>query len=131
MKGTDRPVEPGRFIVAANLLLAIGTGAILISVVPVFAAMFADFGAKLPWPTVLLLRYGDFQKHWAWLADPRLLLLFGPGVLLAHSGEAQRRWQRVMLLAQLVLLLLFLVAMLLPIFQLAEVAGSPDPGPAH
>ncbi len=37
---------------------------LLIFVIPVFAAMFADFGAKLPVPTQLLIDLSDFLKHY-------------------------------------------------------------------
>jgi type IV pilus assembly protein PilC len=40
---------------------------LLIFVIPVFAAMFADFGAKLPVPTQMLIDLSDFLKgnfHW-------------------------------------------------------------------
>ena len=36
---------------------------LLIFVIPVFAAMFADFGAKLPAPTQMLIDLSDFLKH--------------------------------------------------------------------
>lgn len=36
---------------------------LLIFVIPVFAAMFADFGAKLPMPTQMLIDLSDFLKH--------------------------------------------------------------------
>lgn len=36
---------------------------LLIFVIPVFAAMFADFGAKLPTPTQMLIDLSDFLKH--------------------------------------------------------------------
>ena len=39
---------------------------LLIFVIPVFAAMFADFGAKLPLPTQLLIDLSDFMKAWWW-----------------------------------------------------------------
>jgi type IV pilus assembly protein PilC len=39
---------------------------LLIFVIPVFAAMFADFGAKLPAPTQALIDLSDFLKHWWW-----------------------------------------------------------------
>jgi type IV pilus assembly protein PilC len=40
---------------------------LLIFVIPVFAAMFADFGAKLPAPTQMLIDVSDFMKHRWWL----------------------------------------------------------------
>ena len=39
---------------------------LLIFVIPVFAAMFADFGAKLPAPTQMLIDLSDFMKAWWW-----------------------------------------------------------------
>lgn len=36
---------------------------LLIFVIPVFAAMFADFGANLPAPTQMLIDLSDFLKH--------------------------------------------------------------------
>jgi type IV pilus assembly protein PilC len=39
---------------------------LLIFVIPVFAAMFADFNAKLPLPTQMLIDVSDFMKSWWW-----------------------------------------------------------------
>jgi type IV pilus assembly protein PilC len=39
---------------------------LLIFVIPVFAQMFADFGAKLPAPTQFLIDLSDFMRHWWW-----------------------------------------------------------------
>ena len=39
---------------------------LLIFVIPVFAAMFSDFGAKLPAPTQALIDLSNFMKHWWW-----------------------------------------------------------------
>ncbi|CAM2942378.1 type II secretion system F family protein [Rariglobus hedericola] len=39
---------------------------LLIFVIPVFAAMFADFGAKLPAPTQMLIDLSDFLRAWWW-----------------------------------------------------------------
>jgi len=39
---------------------------LLIFVIPVFAAMFADFGAKLPAPTQFLIDLSNFMKVWWW-----------------------------------------------------------------
>jgi type IV pilus assembly protein PilC len=49
---------------AAVICLAVAlVNVLLIFVIPVFAAMFADFGAKLPRPTQLLIDTSDFLKH--------------------------------------------------------------------
>ena len=39
---------------------------LLIFVIPVFAAMFIDFGAKLPAPTQFLIDLSNFMKAWWW-----------------------------------------------------------------
>ncbi|MBI5771502.1 MAG: type II secretion system F family protein [Verrucomicrobia bacterium] len=39
---------------------------LLIFVIPVFASMFADFGAKLPAPTQFLIDLSNFMKAWWW-----------------------------------------------------------------
>ncbi len=39
---------------------------LLIFVIPVFAAMFADFGAKLPAPTQFLIDLSNFLRAWWW-----------------------------------------------------------------
>jgi type IV pilus assembly protein PilC len=39
---------------------------LLIFVIPVFAAMFADFGAKLPAPTQMLIDLSNFMKAYWW-----------------------------------------------------------------
>ncbi len=39
---------------------------LLIFVIPVFAAMFKDFGAKLPAPTQFLIDLSNFMKSWWW-----------------------------------------------------------------
>ena len=39
---------------------------LLIFVIPVFAAMFADFGAKLPAPTQFLINLSNFMKAYWW-----------------------------------------------------------------
>ncbi|MBI5380418.1 MAG: type II secretion system F family protein [Opitutae bacterium] len=47
--------------------LAVGlVNVLLIFVIPVFAAMFADFGAKLPAPTQMLIDLSDFMKAYWW-----------------------------------------------------------------
>jgi type IV pilus assembly protein PilC len=53
--------------IAVISLAIILVNVLLIFVIPVFAAMFADFGAKLPTPTQLLIDLSNFLKynfHW-------------------------------------------------------------------
>ena len=69
---------------------------LLIFVIPVFAAMFADFGAKLPAPTQMLIDLSNFMKHN--FAGHRLgvyrRLLGAPEVRLHAQGPARSRTRR-------------------------------------
>jgi len=53
-------------VAVIGLALAL-VNVLLIFVIPVFAAMFADFGAKLPAPTQFLIDLSNFLKKWWWL----------------------------------------------------------------
>ena len=51
----------------AVIALAIAlVNVLLIFVIPVFASMFKDFGAKLPAPTQFLIDLSNFMKAWWW-----------------------------------------------------------------
>ena len=61
--------------------LAMGlVNVLLIFVIPVFADMFKDFGAKLPAPTQFLIDLSNFLKHWWWA-----LLLISWGIFKGGS----------------------------------------------
>lgn len=49
---------------------------LLIFVIPVFAAMFADFGAKLPAPTQMLIDLSNFMKSYWWAIGLALYALY-------------------------------------------------------
>ncbi len=49
-------------------IVAIGAAIIMLTVVvPRFAALFAEMGAKLPAPTLMLVNISNFLKKWIWL----------------------------------------------------------------
>ena len=50
-------------------------------VIPVFASMFADFGAKLPAPTQFLIDLSDFMVGYWWL-----IAALGTGAVFALRG---------------------------------------------
>jgi type IV pilus assembly protein PilC len=52
-------------IAVIGLALAL-VNVLLIFVIPVFASMFKDFGAKLPAPTQFLIDLSNFMKAWWW-----------------------------------------------------------------
>jgi type IV pilus assembly protein PilC len=86
-------------------VLLIATGIVLfllIVVVPEFAAIFADFGAKLPWMTRALIAAGEFVLFKWWI----LLLIFNSTVisikLIAKIPLTKRIMDRVVLKIPLV-----------------------------
>lgn len=67
------------------LCIAIGIAiGLIIFVVPVFGAMFADFGAKLPAPTQALLDFSDFLKAKGWL----IVVVGGAGIYSFKKWKA-------------------------------------------
>ena len=67
---------------------------LLIFVIPVFAAMFNDFGAKLPAPTQMLIDVSNFMKHYWWaigLAAWALWWLFGR---YTSTPVGRRQWHQ-------------------------------------
>jgi len=65
---------PGIVVGIALLVVAV----ILIYVIPVFAALFRDAGAKLPYMTVLVMDASDFMKNYFhWIILALIALVFG------------------------------------------------------
>jgi type IV pilus assembly protein PilC len=68
---------------------------LLIFVIPVFAAMFNDFGAKLPAPTQFLIDLSDFMKAWWWailIACYGLWVVYGKFVKTPNGRRARDRF---------------------------------------
>ncbi len=79
-------VRSAMFYPAAVLAVAVAvTAVIMVWVVPEFKAVFDDFGAELPLPTLIVMGLSDFLVEW-WLVI--LGGLVGAGVLF------YRAWQR-------------------------------------
>jgi type IV pilus assembly protein PilC len=67
VKLTKKVKSAMTYPIAVISLAVVLVNVLLIFVIPVFAAMFADFGAKLPAPTQLLIDSSNFMKynfHW-------------------------------------------------------------------
>jgi len=65
---------------------------LLIFVIPVFAAMFADFGAKLPAPTQFLIDLSNFLKAWWWAlgGGAYAVFFFGSKYVKTPNGRRQK-----------------------------------------
>jgi type IV pilus assembly protein PilC len=72
---------------------------LLIFVIPVFGAMFADFGSKLPAPTQFLIDVSEFMKKWWWLVG---LAAYGVYWLLRKyisTPVGRRQWHKMLIRA--------------------------------
>lgn len=81
-------------------LLVVGAAAIFILlsfVFPKFLMVFDDFGATLPWPTLIVLGVVRFMSFWWWA----VLLLIAAAVALClvyvRSEKGRRKWHRLLL----------------------------------
>lgn len=81
------------------VLVAISIAIVVLNiwVIPVFASMFSQFGAQLPWQTQLLIGTSNFfVEHWGLL----LIALVAGSIALRHymaSDAGQLRWDRLRL----------------------------------
>jgi type II secretory pathway component PulF len=106
-------------LIAWNIVLLLLIQVAMIFVIPVFAAMFADFRAKLPMPTKMLLNCTEFFKRWWWRADPLIaLVIFGAFYLTKRITP--RRQLKFSAILQLLLLIAMGVSAILPIFQIGQ-----------
>jgi len=67
VKLTKKVKSAMTYPIAVIGLAVVLVNVLLIFVIPVFAAMFADFGSKLPAPTQLLIDVSNFLKSYWWL----------------------------------------------------------------
>jgi len=118
-----RPPVPVFWLVTAIVLLLSFFG-MLQFVLPVFAAMFADFGSELPAMTRGILRLSDeFRGLW-W--GGKLLVVGFAIVRLARHGwpVPSRRFLKWMSFMFALALLVMLIGMALPILELGRVAAA-------
>lgn len=116
--------KPSVFLIVTALVLLGLIQAILLFVVPVFGAMFADFGAKLPAPSEALISVSNFWKGWWWVIN---LGLGVPVIRAFRRTPAQfnrRLVLKIAILVQCLLLVGILIAAFLPIAQLGAVASG-------
>lgn len=63
----------------------IAVGVILIAVIPIFAQLFAEFGAELPLATRIVIGISDILRKYSWV-----FLIFGIGTVVAFRMTYQR-----------------------------------------
>ncbi|MBA3855223.1 MAG: type II secretion system F family protein, partial [Gemmatimonas sp.] len=67
---------------------------LLIFVIPVFAEMFKDFGAKLPAPTQLLIDVSNFLKAWWWAIALGVFGLYKVFSKYVATPAGRRQWHQ-------------------------------------
>jgi type II secretory pathway component PulF len=113
------------------LLPGVATILLLLFFIPRFAAVFAQFGGKLPALTTWILDASHLVQNWVFLLVPLGLILlcafpFLPAYLCARQKDSRRRGTLAMLLilfhvfAFLLALFLIFVAMMLPVLNLPQ-----------
>ncbi len=107
------------FIVSIALWIIVD--AATVSILPVFAAMFADFGAELPAVTRAILWLGDTVKEYG-VAYRVLFSGLLVGASVAVVATKSRRGALLFFASGALVASIITVALLAPILQLAEVA---------
>ncbi len=82
-------------VIVISIALAITTF-LIVKIVPVFASIFADFGAKLPAPTQFLIDLSDFiRAQWYWIVGAIIGVVYAiRSWLKSKTGaEAWDRWK--------------------------------------
>ncbi len=93
-----RRVKGAMIYPVAVVLIASGiVGFLLVKVVPVFAEIFEEFGAKLPAPTQFLINAGDFMVYKWWLLICVVCWTIIGFKLMMKSATVQRIFDRVIL----------------------------------
>ena len=124
LEAADKYEKPPVFLIVVNAALILTIDAILIFVIPVFAAMFADSGGKPPLLTLWLIDLSHFLKSTFLVFNPLLIITVAFGIFLSrdHPSRGILKWAA---LTQVLILVLIIVGMfLLPVSQLGAVTGG-------
>ncbi|HKB57386.1 MAG TPA: zinc-ribbon domain-containing protein [Lacunisphaera sp.] len=116
--------KPLTVLIIVNLLLYCSIDFALTFVLPVFRAMYSDFGAKLPMPTQLLFGLSNFFRNWWWCLQPVLVLVVVVFVIQSAQQITPRKWWRRAAILQFLMFVTMVACLFLPIFQLGAVAGG-------
>jgi type IV pilus assembly protein PilC len=134
-EGTDENSRGDMFARAAFVAALHATAgflllAILVFVVPRFALMFADFGAKLPAPTQLVLDLSHAVQRLAPLVIlAAMVFLVADGLacywLRTRIGHlAATAWNLAVLIVVVSLIAVAVWSMFLPVLRISEVVGA-------
>ena len=91
---------------------------VLIKVIPTFAEVFAGFGAKLPWPQDIFIRWSNFSKTFPGE------LIFGFGCLAGLTGLILAIKNRVKFMYWVILFWLLLLILIFLVFSVFGYTGG-------
>lgn len=90
-----KKVKSAMMYPTAVTVIAIGiTIFLLVKVVPVFGEIFAGFGAKLPTPTLYLIKVSEFLQHWIIYILPAMGLMVYGWVVYLKTKQGLEFWDR-------------------------------------
>lgn len=90
-----KKVKSAMMYPTAVTVIAIGiTIFLLVRVVPVFGEIFAGFGAKLPTPTLYLIKVSEFLQHWIIYILPAMGLMVYGWVVYLKTKQGREFWDR-------------------------------------
>jgi type IV pilus assembly protein PilC len=70
---------------------------LVIKVIPIFADIYKDFGAKLPAPTQILIQISDVMRHYFFFALVGMGFVVGALIKLKRTRRGARIWDRLKL----------------------------------
>jgi type II secretory pathway component PulF len=122
-KSTDRP---STWLIIINILFLSALSVAMVFILPVFGAMFANFGPSLPAPTRFFIALSSaYKKGWWWMNSVFAVVIVLTAVTVGKRVRP-RTLLRVAAALQFVLLLIIVISMFLPVFQFGPVtAGAP------
>ncbi len=83
--------------VAVISIAVLITTFLLLKVVPIFGEIFADFGAKLPGPTQLLLDISEFMQSYWWIMFGTLGILIFSFRAWTRTESGRQNWDKIKL----------------------------------
>ena len=121
--GPTASTRKPRFLVIVAVCLWLFLLGDLIFVVPVFAALYKDFGAKLPWLTKVLIGAADiFKDYVLLLGGTSIAAVILSALNVFHSGK--KSYRVAFFLSAIFAVVVLVVVMFLPIFTKSGVAGG-------
>lgn len=107
--------KSAKVLLVFSITFWLALGVALVWVVPVFAAMFADFGARLPAPTLACFRLSSFFRAYGLFLMPAFYAILA-AVSVFVAKKEQKTYSRLFFASGALAVLALIVVLFLPIF---------------